>query len=127
MKTEVESNWSKAYTTEREEDASCKENIISSHFVFKVKKEEDGSRRFKARLSPHGNRVRINREIRKDSATAQFDIIRIILSMVAILGFRIGVIDMKEAYLQSEAIRRLIYVRPPADILKTRGVLWRLK
>lgn len=65
-------------------------------------------------------------DVRKDSSTAQFDIIRLMLSLVVILNFRIGVIDIKGAYLQSGAIKRRIYVRPPPDIANTRGKLWLL-
>lgn len=126
MRTEVDSNWAKAYKVVRETDVPRNENIISAHFVFKVKKEEDGSRRLKARLCPHGNRDQMKEDVRKDSATAQFHIIRLMLSLVVVLGFRIGVIDIKGAYLQSGEIKRRIYVRPPPDISGTRGSLWLL-
>lgn len=126
MKKEVQENWDTAYVTIKETDIPRSENIIGAHFVFKIKQEEDGTRRLKARLCPHGNRDKLKDEVRKDSATAQFDIIRLMISIIVILGFRMGIIDVKGAYLQSGNIRRKIYVRPPAEIPNTRGQLWLL-
>lgn len=67
----------------------------------------------KARICPHGNRDVEKDYVRKDSATAQYDVILLILAIVTFLPFRLGLVDIKGAYLQSGPIRRDIYVRPP--------------
>lgn len=67
------------------------------------------------------------KNIRKDSSTAQFDIIRILWMVVALLGFRLGMADIKGAYLQSGPIRRTIYVRPSIEWQGPRGTFWKLK
>lgn len=63
-------------------------------------------------------------QVREYSATAQLHVIRIIMSLMLIMNFRICIIDIKWTYLQSGAIRRRIYVGPPPDVMGTRGMLW---
>lgn len=48
------------------------------------------------------------------------------LSLVLVMSFRIGIIDIKVAYLQSGVMKRHIYVRPPSDVIGTRGMIWNL-
>lgn len=101
-------------------------NVIPSHIVYKVKNEENNVKRMKARLCPNGNRDRMKTTVRKDSATAQFDEIRLLLSLASIFMFRLGCIDIKGAYLQSGPVKRCIYVRPPQDLGIPRYILWKL-
>lgn len=126
VRSELEVNWKDAYVPIIESDVPRKANVITSHFVFKIKKEEGGKMRLKARLCPHGNRDKMKNDIRKDSATAQFDVIRLFCSMAAVLQFRLGCLDIKGAYLQSGPIQREIFVRPPKECGSIRGMLWRL-
>lgn len=79
----------------------------------------------KARLCPHGNRDKMKNDVRKDSSTAQFDEILLLLSLASMLHFRLGCIDIKGAYLQSGPIRRQIYILPPPEVAK-RGYLCKL-
>lgn len=117
--------WLKAYDEVMYIEVPRRSNVFSSHFVMKIKVEEEGKMRLKARLCPHVNRGIMKDEVIKDSATAQLDTIRLTLSMSDTMGIRIGCVDVKEAYLQSGSIKRLIYVRPPKELAK-RGILWRL-
>lgn len=80
----------------------------------------------KARLCPHGNRDKEKGNIRNDSANALFDIMRILLSLAAILNFPLGCFDMKGACLQSGQVSRELYVRPPKEWNCKRGVLWKI-
>ena len=82
--------------------------------------------KMKARLCPHSNHDSGKDSVRKDSATAQFDVIRLMLSIATLLSFDIGLIDINGAYLQSGPIKRDIYVRPPIEVGERRGVLWKL-
>ena len=128
--TEYKANWSESYTPVEEKDVPRHANIITSHVVYKVKTDEDGTRTLKSRIVPHGNRDDEKDSIRKDSATAQLNIIRLLLSLVTFLGFRIGTADIKGAYLQSGPFQRAIYVRPPREWYRRhrsdRKVLWKL-
>lgn len=101
-------------------------NVISSHVVYRIKENEDGSRKLKARLVPHGNRDVERNSIRKDSSIAQFEVIRFLLFTVTPLGFWFSMADIQGAYLQSGPITREIYVRPPKEWNGNRGIQWKL-
>lgn len=102
-------------------------NIISSHHFFQVK--HDGkvdTLKLKCRLVPHGNRDKEKEFIRSDSATAQFPVIRTVLSTAAILRLSLATIDIKGAYLQGEHLTRDIYMRPPRGWASTPRMVWKL-
>lgn len=107
---ELDKAWKDAYVEVPEQTVPRNANIITSHIVYKVKREEKGHMRMKARLCPHGNRDMEKGNIRNDSSSAQFYVIRMMLSLVTLLKFRIGCIDVKGAYLQSGPITRDLYV-----------------
>lgn len=123
---EHNSNWSDAYVCVPEAEVERKANLITSHVVYKVKTDEKSERTMKARIVPHGNRDKEKDDIRKDSATVQLDIIRLLLSLTTFMGFRLAAIDITGAYLQIGPINRNIYVRPPKEWNGVRGVLWKL-
>lgn len=102
-------------------------NIISSHHFFQVKNDGDEETlKLKCRLVPHGNRDKDKDEVRKDSSTAQFLIIRIVLSILAMFNFCFATIDIESAYLQGGPIQREIYMRPPKGWVSP-YVVWKLK
>lgn len=123
--SELRDNWEGSYNEVYEVEVPSDANVVFSHFVFKIKIEENGHMRLKARLCPHGNRDKEKGNLRKDASVAQFDVIRLLLSLATILQFSIGCVDIKGAYLQSGAVKRRIYVRPPRQWTK-RGLLWLL-
>ena len=127
FQTELQFNWHEAFETVNEETVSRSANVISSHVIYSIKCQENGAKTLKARIVPDGNRDVEKHNIRKDSSTAQFDIIRILFMDVSLLGFRLGMADIEGAYLQSGPIRRTIYVRPPSEWQGPRGTLWKLK
>lgn len=126
LKAEHDSNWADAYEVMQENSVPRNANVISSHVVYKLKTEEDGKRKMKARIVPHGNHDDEKDDVRKDSSNASLSVVRLLLSLVTFLGFRIGTADIKGAYLQSGPIKRDIYVRPPRDWSTLRGILWKL-
>ena len=126
METEHESNWKDAYTEVLDRNISRNANVISSHVVYKLKTDEIGTRRLKARIVPHGNHDDEKDFVRKDSSNAPLFVVRILLSLVTFLGFRIATADIKGAFLQSGPIKRDIYVRPPREWPSPRGLLWKL-
>ncbi len=52
-------------------------------------------------------------EIRSDSSTAQFSIIRTVLSMAALYKLRIATLDISRAYLRARYLERDMSMRPP--------------
>ncbi len=64
-------------------------NTVSSHHFFNVKFDrETGKLQLKYRIVPHSNKDDLKDEIRSDSSTAQFLIIRTVLSMAALHKLR---------------------------------------
>lgn len=90
-------------------------------------KIEEGQKRLKARLCPHGNHDNEKGRIRKDSSTAQFDVVHLLITVATMLRFTLGCVDVKGAYFQSGPIMRDVFVRPPHEWKGPRGVLWKLK
>lgn len=126
LKQEHESNWTDAYEEVSEREVPRDSNIITSHVVYKIKTDEEGRRKLKARIVPHGNHDNEKDCIRKDSSNAPLLVFRLLLSLVTFLGLRIGTADIKGAFLQSGPITRQIFVRPPREWPGLRGLLWKL-
>lgn len=71
----------------------------------------------KGRICWHVNRDKHKNKIRKDSSNAQFDVIRPLLFLAVMLGFRIGATNVKGAFMKSCPITRDLYVRPPKELM----------
>lgn len=96
LQEELDSNWQDTHVEVDGRKIKRNANVVHRHVVYKVKNEENNFKRMKARLCPNGNREKLKKMMRKDSATAQFDYIRLLLSLATIFLFRIECIDMKE-------------------------------
>lgn len=94
-------------------------NVVTSHVLYKVKTSEDRERKRKVRLVPHGNRDKKKDNIGKDSASAQFNIIRFGLSLATFINFRLATAHMQGAYLQSWPINGTVHVRPFVELSAT--------
>lgn len=127
LESEHASNWEKAYIEIPDKEVPRDANVITSHVVYRVKTDEDGSRLMKARIVPHGNHDDEKDEVRKDSSNAPLFVVRLLLSLVTFLGFRNGTADIKGAFLQSGPIDRDVYIRPPREWPTVRGMLWKLR
>lgn len=101
-------------------------NLSTSHVVYKLQSDEEGNKVQKARIVPHGNHDGEKDEIRKDSSTAQFFVIRILLFIVTFLGVRLGMADINGAYLKSGPMKLEICARPPPEWKGRRGTLCKL-
>ena len=64
--------------------------------------------------------------IRKDSIAAQFPTIRLILSLSALIGVKVGTIDTSAAYLQFSPIKREIFVHRSKEHRGKRGTIRKL-
>lgn len=99
----------------KESEIPTDANVIGSHIVYEVKTEEEGTMRLKAIVCPHGSHDNEKDNIRKDSSTAPFVIISLMLALVKCTEDRLGLVHIEGSYLQSRPIQRKMYVRPPYD------------
>lgn len=99
-------------------------NVLSSHVLYKVKTLNDGSRKIKARIAPHGNKDRDRNKLKTDSAVCTPVGIRV-LSFAVIKGWKLCKIDFKSAFLQPGLAERNVYVVPPREC-ETRSFYWLL-
>lgn len=81
----------------------------------------------KARLYPHENKDEFKITVQKDSQTAQFDIIRMLLSLAYMLSLIPACTDIKGVHLQSGPITQEIYIRPPREKCEKRKIFGTLK
>lgn len=75
------------------------EKIIGSHVVYKLKVDEKGEMMLKSRICPQGNRDKLKDDLRKDSSTVKFDVLRLDLSIETELDVVLGHVDIKGAYI----------------------------
>ena len=117
----------KVYISVHRKDVPPRSNTISSHHFFQVKTDGTPDKlKLKCRLVPHGNRDAEKDSVRTDSATAQFPVIRILLSLATILRLKISAIDIRGAYLQAGELKRDIYMKPPRGWESFVGEIWKL-
>lgn len=98
-KSEHESNWDDVCIEVNEQDVSKNANVTRSYVVYKIKTAEDGIRRLKTRIVPHGNHDDEKDDIRKDSLNAPLFVIRLLLSLAMFFSFRIGTVDINGSIL----------------------------
>lgn len=123
---EEEQNCQGVYQPVLQAEVPRSANAISSHVSYKVKVNEDGTLKLKARICPHGIRDKDKDGILKDSAAAQFLVIRFMLSLSALMGLRVVTIDISAAHLHSSPIRREIFVFPLKEHRGKRGTICKL-
>lgn len=101
--------------------------------MYKVKEDGLEGLRLKSRDILHGNRDRYRFGVRRDSASADLSVVRLLLSLGVNLGFDFGTAEVKGTNLQSGPRNSDIYVQPPKEYVKnelansrSRRVLWKL-
>ena len=90
-------------------------NIISSHTLYKVKQNDDGSLKLEARIAPHGNEDDMKNILSKDCRTCPPTGLQILESITSLLHWTIHRADVKAALLQIGEAQRNVYVRPPKE------------
>lgn len=106
MTKEYQDNWKDAYEEVNELDLPEYANIIYSHDVFMVKKDEQGNIKIKGRIVVHRNRDKDRDKVIEDCTAADMAVIRMVLSIKNFLGFTFGLADIKGAYMQGGTISR---------------------
>jgi len=100
-------------------------NVITSHVIYKVKLNDDGSFKMKARIAPHGNKDKERDQLKSDSASCPPTGIRMLLSIAAIMKWPLSKIDFTSAFLQTGEAQRDVYVIPPREC-KDKNKCWLL-
>lgn len=120
-------NYKSTYEIVRDEEELWNANLIASHVLYKVTKDEDGALLLKATILPYGNRNLMKDDVTKDSTTAHVHVIILMLAVIFMIPLRMGLIDISRAYLQSGPICWTIFVRPPKELLDVpRRCIWQL-
>lgn len=93
--------------------------------LYKMKTLDDGSRLYKARIAPHGNKDKEKEALRTDSASCPPAGIRLLLSVCNIMKWHVSNIDVSSAYLHFGTATSDAYVIPPKEC-KDRSSYWLL-
>lgn len=99
-------------------------NIINSHVLYKIKQNDDGSLKLKARIAPHGNEDTLKDLLTKDCTTCPPTGLRILESIASLFGWTLHKADVKAAFLQTGTAQRDVYVRPPKESKMKGSHLW---
>ena len=102
------------------------QQLIGTRWVITQKENHDGQKtQFKARLAARG--LQEVEKVQSDSPTALRDSFRMFLSLAATTKIqKLRSIDIRAAFLQSDKLKREVFVRLPEDIAEE-GILWKLQ
>ena len=100
--------------------------MIGTHWVITVKEDHDGQKtKYKARLVAQGYKEL--EKAQSDSPTAQRESFRLFLAVAATVKIEaLRSIDISAAFLQSDNLKRDVFVKVPKDIEKE-NVIWKLR
>ena len=101
-------------------------NIINSHTICKVKQNDDGSLKLKARIAPHGNEDDLKDFLDKDCATCSATGLRIVQSVASLHSWTFYKADVKSAFFQTGKADRDVYVRSPRESQMKSSHVWLL-
>ena len=101
--------------------------VINTQWVLVEKDRPDGTTVTKARLCIEGNLEENRHLIPVDSPTVNPISIRIIATVGASMGYDYQTADVQRAFLQSDAITRDVFVKPPHEMGLPRDKVWKLK
>ncbi len=102
-----------------DEGQSC----MSVRWVIGEKEGPDKTTVVKARLCARG--FEEQQDFRTDSPTCKRESVRIVLSVIASNKWMLNSIDIKRAFLQGNAIDRVVFIRPPKEACTDK--IWCLK
>jgi hypothetical protein len=84
----------------------------------------------KSRMTLRGDKDHMKHMLIKDAPTANRIVIRVMLTVMASMGWAPKKLDVRTAFLQGGKITREVFVRPPAEVFarnpKMKGMLWKL-
>ena len=100
-------------------------NLVTSHVIYKVQANDDGSLKMKARIAPHGNKDKDRDLLKTDSAQCPPTGIRILVSVATIMKWPFAKIDFVSAFLQTGDAKRDVHVISPREC-RRRSNYWLL-
>lgn len=92
--------WAQAYREVYRSIIPKHSNFTPSHFFYNIKTEETGYHRLKALIFPNSNRHKIKYQVLNYSATAQFNFLRLILTLATFSSMRMVVVYINVAQIQ---------------------------
>lgn len=93
-------------------------NLLSTHFLFKIKKYEEGNRKLKDMIFFYGNRDEEKEEVPKDGIATYMMTTRLIMALGMMIKFIFGVADIKGSYMQSAPTQSYILIETPPEFKK---------
>ena len=93
---------------------------ISTRWVLWLKEDE-----IRARLTARGYEEQNN--MPRKSPTISKQTFRTFLAISSSLGYEIKTTDIKSAFLQTNRLKREVFIKPPKEAKVTRGRIWKLK
>lgn len=85
----------------------------NSHTLYKVKHNNDGSQKLKARIAPHGNEDDFKHILSKYFATCPPTGLCVLKSIALLFAWTLCKANVKAAFVQTGAAERDVYVKPP--------------
>ena len=108
-------------------DVPSNYNMIPTQWVLVQKEDDKGNTITKARLCIRGDLEEMKHLIPTDSPTINKITLKIILTLAAAKGWSLQTSDITRAFLQTEDLKRNIYVKPPPEAGVPRGKCWKLQ
>ena len=93
---------------------------ISTRWVLWLKEDE-----IRARLTARGYEEQ--NDMPRKSPTISKQTFRTFLAISSSLGYEIKTTDIKSAFLQTNRLKREVFIKPPKEAKVTRGRIWKLK
>ena len=98
-------------------------NIVTSHAIYKLKANDDGSLKMKARIAPHGNKNNDRDKLKTDSSQCPPSGIQILTLIATMIQWPISKIDFVSPFLQTGDANRDVYVIPLLEC-RRRSFYW---
>ena len=114
------------YTSLPKKSIPSTTSIIPGRLVYNVKNEGNGKERFKCRLVAKGFKQKAGTNYTDIySPVIEHSSLRMILSLVAVHGWKIKQVDAKNAFLNGK-LESDIYFEPPNEVKQYKDEIWKL-
>jgi hypothetical protein len=97
------------------------QNVITSHVLYKVTTDEAGKHKLKAGVVLHGNKEQAADGIRSDAASIHFSLIRMILTIAAMMNLSWPVWMQRKGIISSVESRKIFWCGRRQNVLQIDG------
>lgn len=108
---DLHANWENVYESLPLSSLPPRANLNGAHIVFKLKDDDHGQLTLKVRSVLQGYRDCDRYSHRRNSASADLPVIRLVLSFATILNFNLVTLDVRGAYMQCSLVQRNVNIR----------------